>query len=128
MTIQFIDPPDIHKPILPYSHAVVSRDTVYISAQLPLDKEGRLVGANDPRIQAEQVFYNLQRVLAATGGTLENIVKLTTYLVSLEHRSAVMEVRNQFFGQHRAPSILAVVRDLPIEGALVEVDGIAVLD
>ena len=123
-----INPPDVHPPVMPYSHAVISGKTIYIAAQLPLDQAGNLVGPGDPTAQAEQVFHNLQAVLNAAGASLEDVVKLTTYLTSLDYRPAVMEVRNRFFGQHRAPSILAIVRDLPVAGALVEVDGIAVVD
>lgn len=128
MAKTFINPATVHAPVMPYSHAVVSGKTIYIAAQLPLDQAGNLVGPGDPAAQAEQVFRNLQEVLRAAGAGLQDVVKLTTYLTSLEYRPAVMETRNRFFGSHRAPSILAVVRDLPVEGALVEVDGIAVLD
>jgi enamine deaminase RidA (YjgF/YER057c/UK114 family) len=128
MPRQFVNPPSIHDPIMPYSHAIVAGKTVYIAAQLPLNKDGQLVGADDPARQAEQVFSNLREVLTAAGGSLDHVVKLTTYLVSLDDRPAVMEARNRAFGQHRAPSILAIVRELPVLGARVEVDGIAVLD
>lgn len=128
MTIQLINPNDVHEPIFSYSHAAVAGKTIYISAQLPLDRQGRLVGRGDPSAQAEQVFHNLQRVLAAAGATLNDVVKLTTYLTSLEYRPPVMEARNRTFGEHRPPSILAVVPELPLEGALVEVDGIAVIE
>lgn len=103
-------------------------NTIYISAQLPLDLDGNLVGAGNAAEQAEQVFTNLQNVLKAVGATLDDVVKLTTYLLDFSYRPAVMEMRNRFFGTHRAPSILAIVNDLPVEGAVVEVDGIAVVD
>jgi reactive intermediate/imine deaminase len=128
MTKEFLNPENVHEPIWPYSHAVKVGKTIYISAQLPLDMEGKLVGPGDPAIQAEQVFSNLENVLKAAGAKLEDVVKLTTYLMDFSYRPAVMEVRNRFFGRHRAPSILAIVNDLPVAGALVEVDGIAVVD
>lgn len=128
MMKEFINPDNVHKPLWPYSHAVKAGKTIYVSAQLPLNNKGKLVGLNDPIAQAEQVFENIKLVLEAAGASLKDVVKLTTYLTSLEYRPAVMEVRNRFFGQHRAPSILAIVRELPAEGILVEVDGIAVVD
>ncbi len=128
MAKKFINPDNVHKPIWDYSHAVISGKTIYISAQLPLDRSGNLVGPNDPAAQARQVFTNLQNVLEAAGATLEHVVKLTTYLTDIAYRPPAMEVRNQFFGTHRAPSILAIVSQLPREDILIEVDGIAVLD
>jgi len=126
--MKIVVPPDVHEPILPYAHAVITGQTVYFSAQLPLDRDGKLVGEGDVAAQAEQVFQNVKAVLAAAGASLNQVVKLTTYIKKFEDRPAIMEVRNRYFGQHRAPSIIAVVRDLPVEGALLEVDGIAVLE
>ena len=128
MTKEFFSPKTVHEPIWSYSHAVKVGNTIYISAQLPLDLDGNLVGAGNAAEQAEQVFTNLQNVLKAVGATLDDVVKLTTYLLDFSYRPAVMEMRNRFFGTHRAPSILAIVNDLPVEGAVVEVDGIAVVD
>lgn len=128
MPKEFFSPDTVHEPIWPYSHAVKVGKTIYISAQLPLDKDGKLVGPGDAVAQAEQVFTNLRNVLQSAGATLDDVVKLTTYLLDFSYRPAVMETRNRFFGKHRAPSILAIVNDLPVEGALVEVDGIAVLE
>lgn len=99
-----------------------------MAAQLPLDKDGNLVGPGDPVAQAEQVFRNLQAALRAVDANLGDVVKLTTYLRDLEHRPLVMEVRNRFFGSHRAPSTLALVVDLPVPGALLQIDAIAVKD
>jgi enamine deaminase RidA (YjgF/YER057c/UK114 family) len=42
---------------------------VYISGQVPLDKDGNLVGVGDFRRQAEQVFANLEVALKEAGAT-----------------------------------------------------------
>lgn len=128
MTKKYINPSNVHEPIYHYSHAVVIDRTIFISAQLPLNQFGELVSPGDPAQQAEQVFINLKNVLEAAGGKINDVVKLTTYLTKPEFRPIVMEIRNKYFGSHRAPSILAVVRELAFAGALIEVDGIAVLD
>jgi enamine deaminase RidA (YjgF/YER057c/UK114 family) len=101
--------------------------TAYVAAQLPLDIHGHLVGRDNPEAQATQVFSNLALALRAVGADLCDVVKLTTYLKDLQHRPAVMEVRRRFFGDYRAPSTLVVVADLPVEGALLQVDAVAVL-
>ena len=128
MPLRFVEPDRVHRPVMPAVHAVVADRTVYVSAQLPLDQDGLLVGPDDIDRQAEQVFTNLSEVLRAAGAQLGDVVKMTTYILDLEHRPQVMDVRNRFFGSHRAPSIIAVVDGLPVEGALLEVDAIAVLD
>lgn len=128
MPLTSINPRSVHTPVMPYSHAIVAGNTIYVSAQLPLDSAGELVGKDDIDAQAEQVFTNLENVLEAAGAELSEVVKITTYQRNLEHRPQVMEVRNRFFGPHHAPSIIAIVEDLPLDGALLEVDAIAVVD
>jgi 2-iminobutanoate/2-iminopropanoate deaminase len=113
---------------MPYSHAVVAGNTIYVSAQLPLDRSAQLVGRDDVVGQAEQVFTNLKRVLEAAGAGLDDVVKLSTWLTSLDDRPAVMNVRNQFFGAHHAPSIIAIIDKLPVDGAKLQIDAIAVID
>jgi 2-iminobutanoate/2-iminopropanoate deaminase len=128
MTQRLINPDNVHSPVMPYSHAVVAGDTIYLSAQLPLGVDGRLVGRDDIDAQAEQVFTNMRNVLEAAGAGLDDVVKLSTWLTSRDDRLKVMEVRNQFFGPHHAPSIIAVIDELPVEGARLQVDAIAVVD
>ncbi len=128
MSKTMINPPAVHPPVMAYSHAVRANKTIYVSAQLPLDKDGKLVGPGDAQQQSEQVFANLKAVLAAAGADLTDVVKLTTFLTDLAHRPAAMQVRKRFFGPHHAPSLLAIVGDLPVQGALVQVEAIAVVD
>ncbi|MCC6147963.1 MAG: RidA family protein [Anaerolineaceae bacterium] len=127
MKIETVNPNTVHKPIFSYSHAVKAGSTIYVSMQLPLDIDGKLVGAGDPTAQAEQVFTNLKNVLEAAGSSLGDVVKLTTFLLHSEQRPAVMEVRKKYFGEHKAPSVLGMIKDLSVEGALVQVDAIAVV-
>lgn len=125
-SIEMINPSTVHQPIFAYSHAVRAGNTIYVSMQLPLDIDGKLVGVGDPAAQAEQVFTNLKNVLEAAGSSLNDVVKLTTFLLHSEQRPEVMEVRKKYFGDHKAPSVIGMIKDLSVEGALVQVDAIAV--
>ena len=69
----------------PYSQAVAagSGRTIYVSGQLGLEPDtGELVSENFEG-QVRQAFANLQAVIEAAGGTLDNIVKLTLFLTDL---------------------------------------------
>src|SRR5262245_48784962 len=59
-----------------YTHVVETSGgrTVYVSGQIPLDATGALVGSGDLKAQARQVFENLKAALAASGGTLDDVV------------------------------------------------------
>src|SRR5215831_15761707 len=52
---------------------------VYIDGQVALDPSGNLVGKDDFRAQAEQVFKNLDAAVRAAGGTFHDVIKLNYY-------------------------------------------------
>jgi reactive intermediate/imine deaminase len=123
-----INPPALHSPIgRGYSHAVKVDRTLYIAGQVALDAQGNLVGRGDIRAQTEQVFRNLQAVLEACGGSLQDLVKITVYLVRPQDIAPFREVRSRYLGANPPASTLVVVSQLASPDFLVEVEGIAVL-
>jgi reactive intermediate/imine deaminase len=78
------------------------------------------------RPQIQQVFENITAVCKASGGDLNNIVKLNIFLTDLSHFPVVNEIMNEYF-QEPYPARAAIgVRALP-KGASVEMDGIVVI-
>jgi len=120
--------PDGLPPVNGYSHAVAfSGRMVAVSGQVPLDSEGKLVGQDDPRAQAKQVFDNLATALAAAGAGMEHVVKLTIYLTNLDDLEAVRQVRDEFISPDRPPaSSLVQVSRLVHPAFRVEIDALAV--
>ncbi|NIS18490.1 MAG: RidA family protein, partial [Thermoplasmata archaeon] len=55
--------------------------TVYIAGQVAWDAGNDLVGRDDFEAQTRQVFTNLVAALDAVGATLEDLVKITIYVV-----------------------------------------------
>jgi enamine deaminase RidA (YjgF/YER057c/UK114 family) len=74
VTANFINPPTLHHPA-GYTHVVevTAGRPVYIAGQVALDPTGALVGPNDSRAQARQVFDNLQAALQAVGAGFEQV-------------------------------------------------------
>ena len=54
--------------------------TIYVSGQGPLDSEGQLVGEDDMAAQSRQVFANIRAVLAEAGATMDDVVKITSFI------------------------------------------------
>jgi enamine deaminase RidA (YjgF/YER057c/UK114 family) len=77
--------------------------------------------------QARQIFETLGRVLAAAGAGPADVVKVTVYLVDVDDRPAINPVRQEFFGAARPASTLVEVSRLPVEGARVEIEAVALL-
>ena len=71
-----------HNPA--YSHVVTASGarTIYISGQVSVDEEGRIVGEGDIAAQTTQVMQNLGHALKAAGASYSNIVKITTFVVN----------------------------------------------
>lgn len=110
-----------------YSQAVKAGQTVYLSGQIPLDKETMTIVSDDIEKQVEQVFRHLTAVCEASGGDLSKIVKLTVYLTDLSHFPVVNDVMSQFVSRPYPARAAIEVSALP-KGAKVEIDGIMVLD
>jgi enamine deaminase RidA (YjgF/YER057c/UK114 family) len=126
MKPRFIDPPGL-TPGATYSHGVRAGHLLFVGGQVALDAAGDLVGPGDIRAQAQQVFENLVRVLAAGGATVADLVRVDSYYVDADHRADILEVRRRFFGDHRPCSTSVVVKGLARPEWLLEVQAIAVV-
>lgn len=110
------------KAIGPYSQAVRCGKTVYLAGQIGLDpKTMELVTGLEA--QARRVFENLAAVAQAAGGGLNDIVKLTIYLVDLGEFGRVNEIMTSFFTAPFPARATLGVASLP-RGALVEIDAV----
>ncbi|HWC03413.1 MAG TPA: RidA family protein [Methylomirabilota bacterium] len=122
-----LNPAGLPAPISHYSNGVKAGDTIYVAGQVALDGEGRLVGPGDVVAQTRQALENIQRVLAAGGATLDDVVKVTVYLANVDDRARVNEVRKAYFGANRPASTLVEVSRLALPGLLVEIEAVAVV-
>jgi reactive intermediate/imine deaminase len=109
-----------------YSQAIRAGNTVYLSGQIPLDPISMSLVSTDIEPQIEQVFRNLAAVAAAAGGSLDDAVKLTVYLVDLGHFPQVNEAMTRLFKAPYPARATVQISALP-KGALVEVDAVLVL-
>jgi reactive intermediate/imine deaminase len=109
-----------------YSQAIRAGNTVYLSGQIPLDPQSmQLVEGFEA--QTVQVFENLKAVIEAAGGSFADLVKLNIFLTDLSHFAKVNEVMGRYFQQPYPARAAIGVASLP-RGAMVEMDGILVLD
>jgi reactive intermediate/imine deaminase len=126
-----LNPESVAPPIGSYSHAVrvETGDAVWIhvSGQIALDPQGNLVGAGDLAAQTQQVFQNLERILEASEATFADVVKIQTYLTTLEGLQAMRDVRGRYISGDPPASTAVRVSELLFPGALIEVDVVAVV-
>jgi len=117
-----------HAPqaIGPYSQAVIANGFVYTAGQVALDPATMQLVAGDVQAQTEQVFRNLEAILAEAGSGLRKVIKTTVYLATMDDFAAMNEVYARRFGDHRPARSTVAVRGLP-KSALVEIDCVALL-
>ena len=109
-----------------YSQAIKAGDTVYLSGQIPLDPITMQLVSGGIAEQTEQVFRNLAAVCEASGGELQDMVKLNIYLTDLGHFATVNEIMARHFHQPYPARAAIGISALP-RGAMVEMDGVMVI-
>jgi reactive intermediate/imine deaminase len=126
--IKRTNPPTLSKPT-GYTHVVeaMGGKTVYISGQIALDKDGKVVGEGDMKAQAEQVFKNLQAALATAGATFKDVVKMNTYVTDMSQAQPIRDVRARYFGDATPASTLVQVVHLARPEFLLEIEVIAIV-
>lgn len=111
-----------------WSNAIRTGDTLYISGQVARPFEGGAgVVGSDEYTQAKQIFGRIERIVKAAGGTMDNLVKMTIYMVDITKNTEVWKARREFFTGDFPTSTLVEVRSLAKPEVLVEIETIAYL-
>lgn len=130
---RLFNPETMAKPVAGYSQVgeVTGGKLVYIAGQVALDSSGNLVGKDDFRAQAEQVFKNLDAAVRAAGGSFHDVIKLNYYSVAAVDPSSIpqiREIRDKYVNTQNPPtSTFVVVQRLVRPEWLIEVEAVAVV-
>lgn len=100
---------------------------LYLAGQVAEDKDGNVVGEDDMAAQAEQIYKNIEAILASEGATLRDIVRATTYIVDMEERAVVSAIRKRLFPVNPPATALVEVSALAGDEWLIEVEVTAVI-
>ncbi len=113
-------------PIGPYSQAVLSGNTLYVSGQIPLNpKSGELV-MNSIEEQTKQVMENLKAVLSEAGMSFDNVVKATIFITDMNDFSKINSVYGSYFSEENAPAretvqVSRLPKDVNVEISVISV-------
>jgi 2-iminobutanoate/2-iminopropanoate deaminase len=130
INLRHSNPPGMTQPAA-YSQVVEANGPhrlVFVAGQTGVDAGGR--AAQGFRAQAVQAFENIKTALASLGGTMDNVVRLTTYMTDLEQNAdTYREVRASFFTNTSAlpASTLLQITRLANPSFLIEVEATAIL-
>lgn len=109
----------------PYSPALRAGDWLYISGQVPIDGEGKTVGAGDPEAQWRQVLDNIRACVEAEGGTMDDIIYLGYYFTDMRNYINYGEIRKEYFNAPYPCGTAVGVTGLAQEDWLLEIEATA---
>lgn len=112
-------------PIGPYSQAVLSGNTLYVSGQIAIHPTTGELVQTSVEDEARQVMRNIGAILQAAGMDYSHIVKTTIFLMNMSDFAKVNEVYGSFFTSDFPARETVQVSGLP-KGVNVEISVIAV--
>lgn len=109
----------------PYSQAIISGSTLFCSGQIPLDPETGII-PEGVEAQAEQALTNVKNLIAAAGGSIENVIKTTVFIKNMDDFGKINEIYAKYFTEPFPARSCVEVARLP-KDVLLEVEAIAEL-
>ena len=70
-------------PIGPYNQAVLIKDTLYISGQIPIDPATGNLVEGDIKMETKQSMENLKAILEEAGMTFEHVIKSSIFIADM---------------------------------------------
>lgn len=110
----------------PYSQAVRTEGWLYLSGQVGIDPQTRALVPGGVEAQVCQIFRNIRAVLTEAGADLDNVVKATVFLKSMDDFKTVNAVYARHFQEPYPARSAVAVKELPAQ-ADVEIEVVAVL-
>jgi 2-iminobutanoate/2-iminopropanoate deaminase len=111
----------------PYSQAVQYGNLLFVSGQIALDPKTAELVEGDIEVQTRQVLENVKAIIESTGMTLNNVLKCSCFLNSMEDFASFNSVYGSYFGDSLPARETVEVARLP-KDVLVEVSAICGLD
>lgn len=111
---KIINTPKAPAPIGPYNQAVLIKDTLYISGQIPIDPATGALVEGDIKAETKQSMENLKAILEEAGLTFEHVIKSSIFIKDMNQFGQINEVYGTYFDADTAPARETVeVANLP---------------
>ena len=103
---------------------VSGHQSIYVSGQVAVDADGQAVG-DDVATQSRVVFERISSLLGELGATLQDVVKITTFLTDMGEYGSFSAVRAEFFPGRKPASSTVGVKALSQPEFLIEIEAVA---
>lgn len=122
---QIVNTTQAPKAIGPYSQAIKGNGFLFVSGQLPTDKDKGEIIDGGIEAQTRQSLENIKAILTAAESSFANVVKTTVFLKDMNDFVAMNKVYATYFAQECPARACIQVAKLP-KDAMVEIEVIAV--
>ena len=113
-----------------YPHVKRAGDFLFVSGTSARRADDTIAGAEagaagatqlDIRVQTRAVIENIRDILQSAGAQLQDLVEISTYLVSMSDFAGYNEVYGEFFGYDGPARTTVAVHQLPHPHLLIEI-------
>ena len=112
------------KAIGPYSQGIIYDDLIFTSGQIPINTKTNDIISDNFNEQAKQVLENIKQLIESQGASIDNIIKLTVYMIDLSYFDSLNKIFIDFFKDNNLPARSVVeVSKLP-KNSKIEIEAI----
>ncbi len=115
-----------YEPIIGFSRAIRVENRIIVSGTGPISPDGSTACPHDASGQARRCWEIIKNSIEQLGGTLDDVVKIRTFVVRPQDWEAIGKVQGELFSEIR-PAATMVVSGLINPEWLVEIEAEAVL-
>lgn len=127
--IEFVNPTELMKSPA-FSQCAITKgsgNTIYIGGQNAVTKDQEIVGKGDIALQTKQILHNIEIALKSCNATIDDLFKLTIYIVQGQDVRKGFEGAQEFLKRLKNPPVITgvIVAGLANPDFLVEIEAIA---
>jgi reactive intermediate/imine deaminase len=100
---------------------------LFIAGQVGVGADGEIVDRKSAAAQAGQALANIERILAANGATMADVVKVTVYVTDIKYLDEITPVRLKYFPREGPASTIVQVGALALPDLKVEIEAVAAI-
>ncbi len=110
-----------------YDHGMRAGNMLFVAGQVGRNADGDLVGPHDATAQARVAHENLRQILEAAGSGFDQVVSVKTFYVNPDDIAKTVDIRREYFGDHRPPHTGNVISMLGSPDVRFEIEVIAMI-